>query len=279
MPAPLTLGASVYDHMSKVDRVADQTPQILARREDEFSWLAKIRSPQTGRPMELAFPKSVTFIRPLPRPQVNRLVKHGWSEPKTVFLESLYLFTFFPFLPAQAGAWIIDVQDKRVFFKGVAFRRSYVSDAERIELEDTVLHEVDHLREYLPKSRGGGMPVETGHGEEAYRIQAEHEHSERDSTKDALIKRYGPSKVAKSLAGGEAVAMRELERRPVLAGIIMEVWMGRFFAKNAESLKEFAEDLPATMQGGRWAESWNEVADGASRLYKQFVERDLPVDV
>lgn len=254
----------------------DSLPPVQSRREDEIAWYARIEPVGISHAIELAFPKSFAFIRLLQRPEVNRLKKWGWSIEKTVFLDIPYLTTFFPFHPSQAGSWLIDVQQRDTYFICAAFCRGYVASADRIDLEDTILHEMNHLRENTEKAQTGDMPIGSGEPQEVMDREWKHEVGEMSSTMRTLSAKYGQRRVVQALQSANAIANREMRIRPVVFPIITEHWMGKYFSANWESLQGMAFKMPAGMKGGKWKDSWSEVENGASQLYAHFTGTTIP---
>lgn len=225
--------------------------------------------------VEVAFPKNDHFLKLLPQPDINRLAKSGWKLPRTVFLDSFFMFTFFPFLPARAGSWIIDIQSRCVFFRTVAFRRGYVSQAPRIELRDTVLHEEDHLEENEAKGIGGSLPNEVNSLEELNDVRS-HETRERETTADELSRKFGREKVQKELIRAEQAEAREFQRRPAVHSVVAEAWLGSYLASRVDALQSLAIELPSAMRGGNWEASWRDTIRNANDLNRYFAGHDLP---
>jgi len=255
---------------------------ILAHREDDQAWFVKIRSPQidslisqAGKRadgIELAFPKTLEFIRRLQWPEVNRLVKFGWTLRKTLFIDTPYLLTFNPFLPSQAASYTIDVQEKAIYFRVVAFQQGYVASASRIELEDTVLHETDHLKEHDEKGLTGQLPLDTGTGsrEDVARRYQEHDDIEQQATFDILATKYGKDAVTHYHEEAKRDALVEMTKRPMLFPVILEFWLGRYCSIHADELKDIAITLPEPMSGGEWATSWADDREKVLVTYRHF---------
>jgi hypothetical protein len=260
-------------------------PTPIGRKEDSTAWYATVkyddswafapRGKAPGDKIELVFPKSESFLRRLQWPEADRLSKRGWNIPKTLFIDVPFLFSFFFPRPAQVGSWIIDVQRREVYFKVVAFLKGYVGSANRIELEDTVHHEQDHLVENTLKGQEGGLPTNVKSGDDLAREWG-HESGERLSTAEALLKKYGRDSVAKELQAAERELGIKLFQTPVLFSVVMESWLGSYCITHYEELRNLSQPMPKAMKGGSWAESWQKVKATASDLYARYVGVPLP---
>jgi len=105
----------------------------------------------------LTFPKNYNFIKHLPQPHVNRIIKHGWNIDKTIFLEIPHVTTFHPtFDPALIQYWCVCVLSKKIIFRTIVLTKGYVSNADQIELEDSIIHESLHISEDEPIYLKGG---------------------------------------------------------------------------------------------------------------------------
>jgi hypothetical protein len=146
----------------------------------------------------LVFPKSHRFLRVLQQPEVNRLIKHGWTMDKTLFLDCSYVQTHLDYLPAQVGSWVMDAKDRDVYYNLVLFTRGYVSEAHQIELEDTILHETHHLTETITKLQNGELP----HPSDDSAVEAiwREEQSELAGTTASLVRHHGLLRVSSVLA-------------------------------------------------------------------------------
>ena len=255
----------------------DDTVTLLGKREDPLAWYARVETTGSDSPkiLDIALPKSYEYIRPLQKPEVDRLLKNGWSEERTLFLEVPYIFSFFPFAPAQAGNWIIGVQEKKVFFKVVAFSRGYVSTTSQVALEDTVSHELGHLGESLKAGLRGVLPIGTKDEVTEAELQAE-ESREHVLTFDKLSRKYGVETVAMALLEEGFLAKRSMATTPVLFGLVMELWLVRYCTAHSDELDAYARILPPPMCGGVWAKTPKYVEEDVTSIYRQFVEEDLP---
>jgi hypothetical protein len=263
-------------------------PNIEERTEDTEAWYARISSdniliPQLRamdirkRGIQLVFPKSYRFLRRLQRPEVKRLLKHGWGIERTLFLDSPYLQSHLDLSPAAVGAWIIDVQGRSMYYKVALFSRGYVSEAHAIELEDTILHESDHLKEYLAIIERGKLPHVINGGAEIVDKIRQEESAERLGTAASLIDRYSLRRVDFELAEANRKLAEAFFQKPVLMAVVAEYWLGKFCADNRQGLADCEFSMSKSMKTADLSGSWEDVRQRSLVFYRRFAGADLPM--
>jgi hypothetical protein len=264
-----------------------QFPKIEARTQDSEAWYARISSDNIPllslreidvqkKGIQLAFPKSHGFLSRLERPEINRLLKHDWSIKKTLYLDHRFLQTHFELRPSEVGSWIIDVEEQGVYYNVLLTTRGYVSGASPIELKDSVLHEMDHLQEYLSKMIGGELPHGIGGTLEVEDSIRKEEHGERLDTFSVLARRYGLLRAYSALAEAERKLAISFFRKPAMMAVVTEHWLGRFCRENWKDLSDVCVRMPESMKKADLKKSWVDVKERSSALYKYFAGVELP---
>jgi hypothetical protein len=262
-------------------------PPILERTEDAIAWYARISSDEIPSPslrsfdvqnrgVRLVFPKSYAFLRRLQRPGVNRLIKHGWTIPKSLFLEMPFLQSHYDLKPAEVGAWLIDVEERDVYYNLALFLNGYVSEVHQIELEDTVLHEMDHLKENYVTMTGGELPHGLGGGEEVVEGIRQEEREERTDTASILGRKYGKARVHSVLANEEMKLARSHFVKPVMFAVVAEYWLGRYCSENGEVIRDCENPMPVSMKRAKLEDSWADVRERSLGFYSYFAGVELP---
>ena len=211
----------------------------------------------------LTFPKNYNFIKHLPQPDVNRIIKHGWNIDKTIFLEIPYVITFHPnFDPSLIQFWSVCVPSKKIIFRIVAFTKGYVSNADPIELEDSIIHESVHISEDESIYLKGGSK------------QANYDKTENRIEKiveERMFKKYGP-KISKIKATAAIYAFNLQKQRKTLISGYLEYWLNLYFTDKHDEYKQFAIKMDESLIYDDYItdteEIYQEPSEGYSKMFK-----------
>lgn len=211
----------------------------------------------------LTYPKNYNFIKHLPQSNVNRLIKHGWDVNKTIFLEIPYVTTFYLNLtPSLAQFWSVCIPSKKIIFRILVFTRGYVSNADPIELEDTIIHESLHLSEDEPIYLKGGSK------------QGEYDETENrieKIVKEKMFNKYGP-KIIKIRNTTTKYAFNLQKQRETLFSGYLEYWINLYFTDKFDEYKQFAIKMDENpIHDGYITDTekiYQEPSEGYSKMFK-----------
>jgi len=215
---------------------AEDTPtEILVRMLRKDSDKMPIVSSGIAEPgVILVYPKNYDFITDLPRPLANRIEKHGWEMKKTIFLEIPYIVTFYRSLePSMVHYWPLMVPSENSLFRIMSFTRGYVSSAHFMELEDSIIHEQEHMISEEPfYLKGETRPTSTEETES--KIEA--------TTFKKMFQRYGPKwEHVRRNALVNAFKM-QAKVKTIMSGVL-EYWMQLYLLERFKEYEQFSIKL------------------------------------
>ena len=241
-------------------------------REDSKCWYGTLSSER----IELAFPKSPEFISSLPQEDVRMLENRGWPFHRTVFLRIPFFLTFIPYEPAPASSWMVDIQEKLVYFQVLVFQTDYLHETTEIDLLDTILHEEWHIRENSKRAKSGGFFPGRNEAEgNTINERRREELEERDKTFRILAGKFGEEKVMEGLEEAHRIIRKKLRVTPILADSVMEYWFRKYMISYYDTYRKSAYALPAFMRGGKWADAWNNINENVEHMYKFYFNIEL----